>query len=199
MKPFRTSHPRRGCKIKYRNYRSYKEVLRKDFGRACGYCDDIDVYCGGSNAFHIDHFRPIKHFADLECAYANLVYACSYCNIAKSDDWPCLGTDMTFSKGLGYVDPCDPTFVDHFERSDTGQIVPKTDVGKYMFQQLKLGLRRHELIWLLRQLREKINAISNYYSQQKKNGSAKAVELLEKHLELTSEYFRYKELYEGCI
>jgi HNH endonuclease len=199
VKPFRTAHPSRGCKITYKNYRSYKATLRKDFRRACGYCDDTDVYCGGTNAFHIDHFRPLKHFANLECVYANLVYACSYCNIAKSDDWPCLGTDVSYSKGQGYVDPCDPSFLDHFERSDIGQITPKTDVGRYMFQQLKLGLRRHELIWLLRQLREKIAEVSKYCKEQKNRRSKEAVALMEKHLELTDEYFRYKELYEDCI
>jgi hypothetical protein len=199
VKPFRLAHPIRACKVKYKNYRSYKDSLRRDFARACGYCDDTDHYCGGVNAFHIDHFRPLKHYADLECAYDNLVYACSYCNIAKSDDWPCLGKQTTYFQGTGYVDPCDPSFVDHFERSDVGQIAPKTDVGRYMYQQLKLGLRRHELIWLLRQLQERIKEISELFKQQKKKRSASAIALLEKHLELTDEYFKYKELYEACI
>lgn len=197
MKPFREADPQRACKSKYASYQAYKVYLRKDFRKACGYCDDTDVYCGGKNAFHIDHFRPLKHFADLEVDYTNLVYACSYCNIAKSDDWPCLGTNHTYQNGCGYIDPCDPEFINHFEREDDGRIKPKTDVGKYMYHRLKLGLRRHELIWLLRQLQQKIAEVQELFAQHKH--TAKAVALMEKHMELTKEYFNYKELYEETI
>jgi uncharacterized protein (TIGR02646 family) len=197
MKPFRTIDPKCVCKKKYINYRSYKEDLRKDFSKACGYCDDLDVYCGGRNAFHIDHFRPLKHFAALECEYSNLVYACSYCNISKSDDWPCLGRTSTYFNGEGYVDPCDAAFGGLFERHDDGRIKPKTDVAQYMYDQLKLGLRRHELIWLLRQLQEKIKEVSALFKQHRHTDKATA--LMESHVELTDEYFKYKELYESTI
>jgi uncharacterized protein (TIGR02646 family) len=197
VKPFRNTHPERTCKVKRRSYRLYKDSLRNDFLRACGYCDDTDNYCGGRNSFHIDHFKPLKHFTGLECEYSNLVYSCSYCNISKSDDWPCLGTNLTCNNEEGYIDPCDPDFINHFERYDDGRIRPKTTVGKYMFEQLKLGLRRHELIWLLRQLQEKIKEVAALYKNH--NHSAKANELLKKHFELTEEFFKYKELYEENI
>jgi hypothetical protein len=197
VKQFRNSHPRRTCDVKHNNYRAYKDFLRADFGKACGYCDDADFYCGGKNAFHIDHFRPLNHFSKLECDYSNLVYACSFCNISKSDDWPCLGTDLTCDKDRGYIDPCDADFVTHFERYDNGRISPKTTVGKYMFEKLKLGLRRHELIWLLSQFQEKIKQVGILVKKHKH--SAKAKDLLQKHFELTDEYFKYKELYEDTI
>lgn len=197
MKQFRHTHPKRTYNVKHGNYRAYKDHLRTDFCKACGYCDDTDAYCGGRNSFHIDHFRPLNHFNKLECEYSNLVYSCSYCNISKSDDWPCLGTDLACNKDEGYVDPCDPDFIKHFERYDDGRIKPKTTVGKYMFEQLKLGLRRHELIWLLRQLQEKIKIVAALFKQDEH--SAKANELLKKHFELTEEFFKYKELYEETI
>ena len=197
MKQFRETHPKRTYVVRHGNYRAYKDPLRSDFGKACGYCDDPDVYCGGKNSFHIDHFRPLSHFSQLECEYSNLVYACSYCNISKSDDWPCLGTDLTCGKDKGYVDPCDLAYKDHFERYDDGRIKPRTTVGKYMFDQLKLGLRRHELIWLLRQLQGKIKDLGELFNQHKH--SARANELLKRHFELTEEYFKYIELYEETI
>jgi len=66
-----------------------------------------------------------------------------------------------------------------------------------MFKTLKLGLRRHELIWLLRQLQDKIKEVSTLYKQQQH--SAKADALMKKHMELTDEYFNYKELYDASI
>lgn len=197
MKSFRSTQPKRTCKLKYKNYREYKPHLRKDFKRNCGYCDDSDVYCGGQNAFHIDHFRPLKLFPAMEYEYVNLIYACSYCNIAKSDDWPCAGTDLCNFKGRGYVDPCDPDFETHFERNDYGRISPKTDVGRYMFIQLKLGLRRHELIWMLTQLATLIQEVNQEY--RKHQHSTQADALLKKNMELSEAYFKYKGLYEETI
>jgi len=117
--------------------------------------------------------------------------------MSKSDDWPCLGTRLTHSNGQGYIDPCDIDFASQFERHDDGRIKPTTEVGKYMFQQLKLGLRRHELIWLLGQLQEKIKVVYELFQRHKH--TAKAKDLLEKHMELANEYFKYKDLYEDGI
>jgi len=197
MKPFRSVNPQRTCSLKYKTYQAYKVYLRSDFGTNCGYCADADAFSGGKNGFHIDHFRPLNHFSKLKCDYTNLVYACSYCNIAKSDDWPCLGLTTTYHKGQGYIDPCDADFVNHFERYDTGKIFPKTDVGKYMFIQLKLGLRRHELIWLTSQLFTKLEEVKVLYELHKH--SDKADQIARKLSDLYVEYSKYKGLFEETI
>jgi len=88
VQPFRNAIPKRTCSKKYKSYHSYKSYLREDFSKRCGYCNDLDVLCGGRRGFQIDHFRPQKKFEHLKINYDNLIYSCPYCNRAKSDDWP---------------------------------------------------------------------------------------------------------------
>jgi hypothetical protein len=158
----------------------------------CGYCGDGDAWCGGKACFHIDHFRPVIRFEKLECDYSNLVYACSYCNIAKSDDWPCTVKNQTHINGEGYIDPCDVDFVSHFERQDDGQIRPRTNLGQYMFKQLKLGLHRHQLIWLLTRAFGQLAELSEL--RKKYKGTSKEVKMMTAHMDLWDEFARYKGL-----
>lgn len=137
QKPERSAVQHRG------SYRAYKSDLRSDFNRRCGYCDDQDFYDGGSRGYHIDHFLPKSQFPHLTTTYGNLVYACPYCNTAKSDKWR--------SKG-GFIDPCDAAYDEHLERRNSGTITHCSARGKYMHREIKLGLRRHQILWLMRKL-----------------------------------------------
>ena len=85
--PLRHHKPVRSNVTKRAKYQLYKEDLRRDFKERCGYCDDPDEFSGGSRGYHIDHFAPKSIFPELKTEYSNLVYSCSYCNIAKSDKW----------------------------------------------------------------------------------------------------------------
>src|SRR5438128_1356396 len=89
----------------YSNYRLYKPILREDFRNRCGYCllHEGDEMGGGFQHFHIDHFRPRKTFPGLISTYANLYYACRWCNGAKSETWPSTEEQRL---GFGFVDPC---------------------------------------------------------------------------------------------
>lgn len=198
MLPFRNAIPIRTCTTKYERYTSYKTFLRKDFNRRCGYCDDRDTICGGARGFHIDHFRPRKHFAHLENEYNNLVYACPYCNGGKSDDWPSGTEEYCILDGKGYIDPCDTDFDNHFERYDDGRIRSKTDVGNYMFKQLKLGLRRHELAWKFEQLEKLLLQLMDDLRNFSGNPPIEN-QLRDRHLMLTEEYFRYKNMFEETL
>jgi hypothetical protein len=153
MKPFREIAPKRTYNGKHSEYRDYKSYLAKDFNRKCGYTDCSDFWFGGKNNFHIDHFIPwSKHMADkphLKTDYANLVYCCSYVNIAKSNDE---GT---------YLDPCNEDYNQHFQREDNGTIVPLTDRAKYMYNKMKLYLERYSIIWMLDQLDCKMNKLQS--------------------------------------
>ncbi|HEY4543626.1 MAG TPA: hypothetical protein VIG40_03185 [Tissierellaceae bacterium] len=147
MIDFREKHPVRICKEKYKTYRRYKKDLAKDFNYRCGYTDCPDFWFGGSRNFHIDHFMPSSKYPDLETEYGNLVYACSYVNILKSDD-----------DGNKYLDPCDDNLNEHFFRDISGKIFPRDSSQKaqYMYERLKLYLSRYSIIWNLERIRERM-------------------------------------------
>jgi 5-methylcytosine-specific restriction endonuclease McrA len=92
------------------SYRAYKPQLRVDFAQCCGYCGDEDRFYGGLPGYQVDHFAPHSLFPALLTAYANLVYACPYCNRGKSNTW--IGVDAAVSHNgeEGFVDPCLPAF-----------------------------------------------------------------------------------------
>lgn len=140
---FREVSPQRTCKKTFTTYRPFKSYLAVDFNSRCGYTDCADRWFGGVTTFHIDHFAPLKNFPHLETSYSNLVYACSYVNILKSDDDP-----------ANYLDPCNDEYNEHFYRDNLGTIYPKPSSKKasYMHKKLKLGLARYSTIWLLENL-----------------------------------------------
>lgn len=137
---FRETAPQRSCSKKYSSYGSYKKYLAADFNERCGYTDSHHRWFGGISNFHIDHFKPHKKFPELKVEYSNLIYSCSYVNILKSDDDPSL-----------YLDPCSVDYNIHFYRDSSGIIYAdaKSSQAIYMHKQLKLGLARYQVIWLL--------------------------------------------------
>ncbi len=201
MKPFRNITPKRTCAHKYKEYSAYKPYLRSDFSKRCGYCDDIDTLCGGARGFHIDHFRPRSPFNHLSNEYNNLVYACPYCNGAKSNDWPSGKEDIAvLDDGRGYIDPCDLDFDKHFERHNNGRIRPKTEIGKYMYKQLKLGLRRHQLAWAREQLGNSLRELLDELEKTELDSNTPVVVEAKNHLtRLIAEFFKYQNLFEETI
>lgn len=149
---FRNNHPARTYMGTETNYRRYKPYLAKDFFGRCGYTDCPDIWFGGKNNFHIDHFIPWKNHPkkpNLKTDYSNLVYTCSYVNILKSDD-----------EGK-YIDPCKVDFNQHFSRDNIGNIIPnpKSKEANYMYIKLKLYMKRYQVIWLLDNLLTKMEQL----------------------------------------
>lgn len=181
MRVFRNSSPKRTCTKKYANYRSYKPYLVDDFDRKCGYTNCPDYWFGGKRTFHIDHFKPKSIYPKLELEYSNLVYCCSYVNILKSDD------------DGNYIDPCDVDFNDHFERDENGNILPKSDSkkAKYMYDNLKLYLKRYRIIWQLDELYTKMKKMKNVIEGLADSDYKK--ELLVIQGELANEFVNYFE------
>lgn len=136
------------------NYRLFKPFIREDFNRRCGYCDDSDSFHGGVRGYQIDHFKPhsISKFTHLKEEYHNLIYSCPFCNRAKSNKW---------EDGSGFIDPCDKEYDKHLERNSRGQIIFKTEQGKYIHQNLNFYLKRHELIWMIEKFEEQAKEIDN--------------------------------------
>ena len=130
----------------YKNYRTYKPYLQKDFKKKCGYSNCLDDWFGGVTTFQIDHFLPQSKYPKLKTKYSNLIYACSFVNRAKSND-----------EG-DYLDPCDSDYNEHFFRNELGQIFaePSCKEAVHMHKTLKLYLKRYSIIWMLEQLEQRM-------------------------------------------
>lgn len=158
------------------NYRDYKQFLREDFKKKCGYTNCLDDWFGGVTTFQIDHFLPQSVYPKLKTKYNNLVYCCSYVNRAKSND-----------EG-NYLDPCDEDYNEHFYRNDLGEIMPIITSTKavYMHKKLKLYLRRYSIIWMLEQLEQKMQTLRELI-ENTDNEEAK-----ELFIQITIKYMDYK-------
>lgn len=133
--------------IMWRTNRENKKRLINDFEHRCAYCDDLDKYGGGSKVYHVEHFAPKEKFPELKFQYDNLLYACPFCNISKSNKWPSDSSTVAVVGNKGFIDPCTYEYEKHLGRHTSGEIYYKTALGKYMFYEMKLYLQRHQLIY----------------------------------------------------
>lgn len=182
--------PMRTCLKKYQNYRSYKRYLSKDFNNRCGYCSDFDGWIGGEDTYHIDHFAPKSKFPHLENEYSNLVYACSFCNRFKSDDWPSNDHTVNILNDKGFIDPCNHEYEEYFERDVYGNIVPNNHVAIYMHKKMQLFLARHRIIWNLTRIKiqlDKLKPLSESY----KTDEVKYAKIKELYFLLSIEFQEY--------
>lgn len=188
--PFRGSVPARSNPPKSKSYRSYKSHLRADFRKRCGYCDGPDVYVGGEGGSHIDHFAPKSKFPALENRYENLVYACPFCNRAKSNKWVGDDPGVPNDGQSGFVDPCSTELDQHLGRSDQGKIVGLTRLGRYLVENLGLRLARHQLVWQLGRMGVLAEELEELRHQLPLNSDVR-VAVLEQLAEVFAEYMRY--------
>ena len=170
---------------------SNNRYLAADFSHRCAYCDDLDSMAGGYKSYHVEHFAPKEKFPDLEFTYENLLYSCPFCNCSKNDDW--VGSDASESvKGdCGYVSPCNADYQKHLDRNcQTGEIIPKTALGQYMYYHLNLNLLRHSLIYMVEALQEKRNALEKNIEKERLLGKdvSKKEQLL---ITLDNDFFKY--------
>jgi hypothetical protein len=96
------------------DYKAYKSQLRIEFLHTCGYCNSREPELGGSEAFHIDHYKPKSKFPHLRCKYTNLIYACRNCNRFKGDYWPCF---IEKSQGKFILNPRTDNPQEHIDQS----------------------------------------------------------------------------------
>lgn len=152
--------PQRSYKgIMWQTNRANKKRLIDDFEHRCAYCDDLDRYSGGSKMYHVEHFAPKEKFPELEFVYDNLLYACPYCNISKSNKWPSNSSSVNVAQNKGFIDPCTDEYGVHLGRYESGEIYFMTPLGKYMFYELKLYLQRHQLIYNLGRVHTKLKEV----------------------------------------
>ncbi len=141
----------------WRTNGSNKFRLAKDFDNKCAYCDDYDKYSGGYNVYHVEHFAPKEKFSELEFTYDNLLYSCPYCNISKSDKWVGNSADESIVGNKGFIDPCTDEYYEHLKRDQDGNIIYTSEIGKYMYEELKLYLKRHSILYNIEKVRVKKN------------------------------------------
>ena len=119
----------------YTDYKHYKAYIRIDLKYACAYCQIHENEFGGPRNFHVEHYRPRSLFRHLETAYTNLVYGCCVCNSFKSNDWP---SDDPIADGVGYLDPCEHDYDEHFVQRQF-RLIGLSAVATYMVERLHLN------------------------------------------------------------
>jgi uncharacterized protein (TIGR02646 family) len=190
----RSALPVRSAVAGKTKYTLYRTDLRRDFLQACGYCGDSDERIDHIG-FHIDHFAPQALFPTLALVYQNLVYACRFCNVSKSDHWIGKVSAIPNNGAEGFVDPCTIQYEQHLERLANGQIVGRTDLGKYVVRRLKLHLLRHELLWNARRtraMRDDVDALIETLEKRGQSDTPEAVDLLKRFRELTKSIEDYE-------
>lgn len=152
---------------KWRTNKANKKRLAIDFKHKCAYCDDYDVYCGGYNSYHVEHFAPKEKFKELEFTYDNLLYSCPYCNISKSNKWVGNTAEENIVNNKGFVDPCTDEYYKHLQRDEQGNIIYTTEIGKFMYNELSLYLKRHKILYNLEKVRVKKKLLLEKIKQKK--------------------------------
>lgn len=180
MAKLRKQIPKRSTDVyEYADFHKYKPFLRKDFNKRCGYCDDLDIRNGGHRFYQIDHFVPQNVFEKLKNNdYYNLVYSCPFCNRAKWHKWPSKDENISIINESGFIDPCTEDYDIHLKRNQDGEIEAITEIGKYMWKELNLGLKRHAIIWNIEKLLAQINEIIVLIDEEKDNTLKKTLLLL---------------------
>src|SRR5579862_6994237 len=167
MPDFRTHHPSRrpGRKVCVK-YGSYLKTLRSDFVFRCGYCNDPDRY--RIRSFTIDHFVPRNPDGWTHTIpdnhYYNLVYSCRHCNSAKLNKWPTQDPLVHNDGTVGFVDPCDVSYANLFERTNVGAIKlqnPADPLAAWIYAELNLWQPIHERMWKLEQIKTESERLKN--------------------------------------
>ncbi len=185
MPKFRLKTPKRRKESKKTNqYQDHKADLKEDFNHRCGYCDAPDKW--RDTFYEIDHFVPKTLLITIGIAeYSNLVYSCRYCNNAKRNKWPTKDEKVHNDGKKGFIDPCNPSYDECFERDENGFIRPieKEDkLSGYIYRELRLDHRRHANYWILEKLEVILLRIESYDPQ------LLTPELYKRYVALNNEY-----------
>jgi len=89
---------------------------------------------GGAAAFHIDHYKPKKHFPELETVYGNLFYCCATCNVFKGAYWPRPEVEKT----RFVPNPCDHRMFEHL-RFRGAAVEAHSEPGQWTLALLELN------------------------------------------------------------
>lgn len=188
MNDFRKMTPKRRTQAPAKNrYGDYKPFLRIDFNERCGYCGDHDFF--RDTYYEVDHFIPKDLAPNKENDYSNLVYSCRTCNNSKRKKWPTNDITKPNDGKVGFVDPCDSSYGQHFERLADGSIKSRTPLGLWMWKNLALSNPSHRIHWMLEELKTELKRLNSMEIDD--------IEILKKIQKLNSEYMDYEEKLRG--
>ncbi|CAN2039369.1 hypothetical protein GMMP15_110027 [Candidatus Magnetomoraceae bacterium gMMP-15] len=88
----------------------------------------------------------------IDADYTNLVFSCRYCNNSKRKKWPTNDRDKCNDGKIGFIDPCNKNYDSQFTRNSIGEIIPQSELGKWMHTELKLYLSRHSILWQIEKI-----------------------------------------------
>lgn len=147
MIDFRKTTPIRRTSVpEYKTHNEYKSLLCEDFHQRCGYCGDHEFF--RDTYYEVDHFVPQKLLVNISpTEYSNLVYSCRSCNNSKRAKWPTKDENMPNDGKQGFIDPCDASYAEQFERLTDGSIHSITDLGDWMWSALNFGNPAHRVKW----------------------------------------------------
>lgn len=152
----------RTCKKQYKNYRSYKESLRRDFAGHCAYCDLNEEWVYPL-PFETEHFIPRNAFekagrTDLETDYRNLMFSCPLCNRLKGDLFSGEIPESEITNPYFY-NPVETDYNDIFYRDEKGRIHSDDELGKQMIKTLQFYRPTKQMAWFLDELQEVLGLI----------------------------------------
>lgn len=170
------------------SHSKFKSILSEDFKFICGYCGkDSKLF---KEDYQIDHFIPVDFYEDGKGNYYNLVYSCRQCNRNKWNKWPTQDITKSHDGNVGFVDPVLPEYDLHLKRDKTGKIIPLTNVGKYIIDELKLDVRRTDEVWAIMKLsrnKDKLKSLIEKHQDEPSKEQLleyyKLTNLLEKYLD----------------
>ena len=77
----------------------------------------------------------------------------------------------------GFIDPCTDDYYKYIYRNEDGSIGYNGELGKYIYNELNLYLKRHQINYNLISVNEKIEELGDIIQREKEEG--KAVDQLE--------------------
>ena len=93
-------------------------------------------------------------------------YICGYCGkdskLFKEDY-----VSKSHDGNVGFVDPVLPEYDKHLKRDINGKIIPITNLGVYIVNELKLDLRRTEEVWAIMMLAKKKERLEKIIDSKK--------------------------------
>jgi len=117
-----------------------------------------------------------------------LVYSCRFCNNAKGEKWPTGSMEIHNKDNTGFIDPCESEYDKQFKRNENGEIISTTELGNWIYKNLKLWRSEHSIIWHLDELKQSIDEIEKIIAEKK---STEKERLEKMHYSFLKNYYRY--------
>lgn len=122
------------------------------------------------------------------------MYACFTCNRKKSKKWPTNNKNIHNDGKIGFVDPATDDFDIHLQRSKDGNIVGRTDVGKYMCTKVfKFSIRPMKEMWLCLEILDRQKELENKIGNMSPKDSEEYIKINKQLKEMLQLFFIKKE------